>query len=350
MGSMPLVAMLVALFAAVASPAPAQAPTTTTVTGTVYLANGQPGTGTLVLSWPFFTTAAGQVVAADSLTVTIPSDGFVSVSLAPNQGATPAGEYYTAVFYMSDGSTSTQYWTVPAAASATLAAVQAQIMPAAQAVQTVSKAYVDQAISEISSGIASSGGTLTGPLFLNSDPTAPLQAADKHYVDTEVAAAGGGSGIVNSGTTSQIAYYNANGATVAGSAATVSSGGAGAFAGLDDAAGPNLPSYLESGSDEGTRLQNAINAFISSPGAGRAVSESVPARQTSVTWATNPFAALLNANGSVNIGNVYQLAVQIQPWQTVSTQAEIDLGQYAQVDCGDVYSAYDPLLGKAGIL
>ncbi|MGA7340409.1 MAG: hypothetical protein WBX18_07425, partial [Terracidiphilus sp.] len=88
----------------------AQAPSTTTVTGTVYLANGQPGSGTLVLSWPSFTTAAGQLVAADSTTVTIPSDGFVSVNLAPNQGATPSGQYYTAVYYMSDGSTNTQYW------------------------------------------------------------------------------------------------------------------------------------------------------------------------------------------------------------------------------------------------
>ena len=181
--------LLLGLFAAFFKTAPAQAPATTTVTGTVYLANGQAGSGTLVVSWPSFTTAAGQLVAADSLTVTIPSDGFVSVNLAPNQGATPAGEYYTAVFYMSDGSTSTQYWLVPSAAGATLAAVQAQVMPAAQAVQTVSKAYVDEAIAELSgSEITSSGGTLTGPLYLSGDPTQPLQAADKHYVDTEVGA------------------------------------------------------------------------------------------------------------------------------------------------------------------
>ena len=124
----------------------AQAVTTTTVQGTVYLANGQPGAGTLVISWPAFTTAAGQAVAADSTTVKLGPDGFVSVNLAPNVGATPAGEYYTAVYYMSDGTTSTQYWVVPAAAQASLAQVQSQVMPAAQAVQAVSKAYVDQAI------------------------------------------------------------------------------------------------------------------------------------------------------------------------------------------------------------
>jgi hypothetical protein len=87
----------------------AQAVSTTTVQGTVYLANGQAGSGTLHLSWPAFTTANGQSVAADSLTIAIAPDGFVSVKLAPNRGAMPAGLYYTAVLYMSDGTTSTQY-------------------------------------------------------------------------------------------------------------------------------------------------------------------------------------------------------------------------------------------------
>jgi len=87
----------------------AQSPSTTTVSGTVYLANGSAGSGTLVLNWPAFTTAAGQQVAADSINVTIPSNGLVSVNLAPNLGATPAGLYYTAVYYLSDGTTNTQY-------------------------------------------------------------------------------------------------------------------------------------------------------------------------------------------------------------------------------------------------
>jgi len=168
----------------------AQGVTTTTVQGTVYLANGQPGAGTLAISWPGFTTAAGQAVAADSMTLTIAPDGFVSVNLAPNQGATPAGEYYTAVYYMSDGTVNTQYWVVPAAANATLAQVQVQIMPAMQAVQAVSKAYVDEAITELSESLlTASGGTLSGPLYLNADPTQPMQASTKHYVDTQVATA-----------------------------------------------------------------------------------------------------------------------------------------------------------------
>ncbi|HEV2134197.1 MAG TPA: hypothetical protein VGR47_08030 [Terracidiphilus sp.] len=168
----------------------AQGVSTTTVQGTVYLATGQAAGGTLAVSWPAFTTAAGQLVAAGKTTVAIGADGFLSVNLAPNLGATPAGEYYTAIFYLSDGSVNTQYWVVPAAGQASLAQVQAQVMPAAQAVQAVNKAYVDQAVSQaLSTQITTSGGNLTGPLYLSGDPTQPLQAADKHYVDASVSGA-----------------------------------------------------------------------------------------------------------------------------------------------------------------
>ena len=181
-----LAVCLIAL--ALASIAPAQV-TTTTVQGTVFLANGQPGAGTLHISWPAFTTAANQAVAAGSLNIAIGVDGFVSVNLAPNLGATPAGLYYTAVYNMSDGSANTEYWVVPAAASATIGQVRSQVLPAAQAVQAVSKAYVDQAIAELAGSLlTASGGTLSGPLYLCCDPTQPLEAADKHYVDSTFAA------------------------------------------------------------------------------------------------------------------------------------------------------------------
>ena len=44
----------------------AQTVTTTTVQGTVYQANGSPESGTVLVSWPAFTTAAGLQVAAGS--------------------------------------------------------------------------------------------------------------------------------------------------------------------------------------------------------------------------------------------------------------------------------------------
>jgi hypothetical protein len=87
----------------------AQGFTTTTVQGTVYLANGHPGSGSLQVSWPAFTTANNQAVAAGRMNVTIGADGYVSLSLAANLGATPAGLYYTAVYHLSDGTTSTEY-------------------------------------------------------------------------------------------------------------------------------------------------------------------------------------------------------------------------------------------------
>ena len=87
----------------------AQGVSTTTVEGTVYLANGQPGSGTLEINWPAFTTSNNLAVGAGSLYVTVGADGQVSVNLAPNQGATPAGLFYTAVYYMSDGTVSTEY-------------------------------------------------------------------------------------------------------------------------------------------------------------------------------------------------------------------------------------------------
>ena len=188
---MGLLSMAVCLMGMIlGSAAQSQAISTTTVQGTVYLANGQPGTGTLMVSWPSFTTASGQLVVAGKTTVTIAPDGFMSVNLAPNQGATPAGLYYTAVYYLSDGTTNTQYWVVPAAAQATLGQIQSQLMPAAQAVQAVSKSYVDQAIAALAGGtLTVSGTTMTGPLTLCCDPTQPLQAADKHYVDENVALA-----------------------------------------------------------------------------------------------------------------------------------------------------------------
>ena len=176
------------LWTALAVGAYAQTISTTTVLGTVYLANGSPGSGTLQVSWPAFTTASNQAIAAGKLTVEIGADGFVSVNLAPNLGSSPAGLFYTAIYHMSDGTTSTEYWVIPAAAQASIGQVRSQVMPAAQAVQAVSKAFVDQAIQSVAQGnLAANGGQLTGPLYLTGDPTQALQAADKHYVDATFA-------------------------------------------------------------------------------------------------------------------------------------------------------------------
>ncbi len=87
----------------------------TTVQDTVYAANGTPAQGTVVVSWSAFTTAAGNSVAAGTTSAVIGAGGALSLALAPNAGATPTGSYYTAVFHLSDGTTSRQTWVLPAA-------------------------------------------------------------------------------------------------------------------------------------------------------------------------------------------------------------------------------------------
>ncbi len=162
---------------------------TTTVQGTVYRADGTPASGTVLISWPAFTTPQNQAVAAGSTSATIGADGFVSVNLTPNAGSLPAGNYYTAVYHLSDGTVTPEYWVVPSSGTAAIASVRAQLQPSTVAVQPVSEAYVSSAIASLgSSWLPLVGGTLTGPLSLNTDPTTSSQAATKHYVDQSSAA------------------------------------------------------------------------------------------------------------------------------------------------------------------
>ncbi len=179
----------------------------TTVSDTVFSANGQPAQGSVLVSWSAFTTAAGGAVAAGTTAATLGSGGTLSIALVPNAGATPTGSYYTAVFHLSDGTTSRQYWVVPVSGGPVkLAGIENSVLPTSVALQTVSKAYVDQAIATaVKLGVApgastttpsyvqKTGDTMTGALVLPGDPVSALQAADKHYVDAGLAAVGGGS-------------------------------------------------------------------------------------------------------------------------------------------------------------
>jgi hypothetical protein len=201
-----LLAALVAMMLAQGMTAMAQI-ATTTVQDTVYSANGTPATGSVVVSWNAFTTASGQSVPAGSTSATIGAGGLLTIALAPNAGSTPMGSYYTAVFHLGDGTTSREYWVVPVVAAgggvATLAAIKNQVLPASVAMQTVSKQYVDNAIAaaaaagsplDSSAYVLKAGDTMTGPLVLPGDPVSTTQAADKHYVDTSVAAVAAGLG------------------------------------------------------------------------------------------------------------------------------------------------------------
>ncbi len=91
--------------------------TTTLVAGILPRADGTPAQGTLLISWPDFTTAGGDTVAAGSKTVLLGSDGSVQIALFPNTGSTPQGTYYKVLKDLDDGTRSTEYWVVPQAAA-----------------------------------------------------------------------------------------------------------------------------------------------------------------------------------------------------------------------------------------
>ncbi|MGA2204363.1 MAG: hypothetical protein ABSD89_12980 [Halobacteriota archaeon] len=212
----------------------AQGPALTTISDTVYRADGSAASGTVLISWPSFQTAEGDAVAAGNLAVTIGPLGAFTAQLVPNVGASPAGTYYVVVLQLDDGTVRTEYWAVPATSPTTIAAVlttpgtglgnlavtqqyvnaavanlavdatvvhlagtetitgtkQFTVPPALPspvgANDAAPKGYVDAAVGNVGSGayVSIAGATMTGPLTLPADPAAPNQAADRHYVDS----------------------------------------------------------------------------------------------------------------------------------------------------------------------
>ncbi len=74
----------------------------TTISDVVYRADGTPARGTVVITWPAFSTADSRAIAAGSLSVPIASGGQLAVGLVPNSGGTPAGTYYKVVYKLDD--------------------------------------------------------------------------------------------------------------------------------------------------------------------------------------------------------------------------------------------------------
>ncbi len=103
-------------------PAPDPHPATTRVSDTVYRADGTPASGTVLISWPTFTTSDSKPVAAATKGVTLGTGGSLAVDLVPNVGATPAGAYYAVVFQL-EGAVRTEYWLVGATSPTTISAV-----------------------------------------------------------------------------------------------------------------------------------------------------------------------------------------------------------------------------------
>lgn len=190
---------------------------TTEVTDTIYRADGTPAAGSVLVSWPAFTTTTGQAVATGSTSATLGSGGVLDIRLTPNAGATPIGTYYTAIYHLNDGSVSREYWVVPVSQTPVhISAIRTTVLPTSVAMQTVSKSYVDTAIAAAVAGapldstnpyVLKAGDTMTGPLTLAGDPVTPSQAATKNYVDVNVAG-------VTSGLSQKVATFPAAGQTV----------------------------------------------------------------------------------------------------------------------------------------
>ena len=162
----------------------------TQVVDTVYRADGTAAAGTVLISWPAFTTADGKAVAAGSMSVRLGSGGAFTASLAPSTGAEPAGVYYRVVYQLTGQEPSTEYWVVPATGPTSIGAVRAKLMPPTVAAQVLTRDVADTNYVH-----AVGDQTVNGVLQFNSSPLVPTpqnagDAANKGYVDA-VAGSGG---------------------------------------------------------------------------------------------------------------------------------------------------------------
>ena len=175
-----------------ALPARCTEPNKTVVADTLYRADGTPARGTLLISWPAFSSADGKPVAAGTLSVKTAANGSVNIPLVPTQGATPSGTAYKVVISLDDGSTSTEYWSIPSLSPTTIAAIRSTQVPATMAMQVVSREYVD---GQLATTVRRHGDeTIEGVKSFVQSPLVPTPgdnaaAANKGYVDVALAAA-----------------------------------------------------------------------------------------------------------------------------------------------------------------
>jgi hypothetical protein len=216
---------------------PQSGPTLTSVIDTVYMADGSFAQGVLVITWPACRGGrdggGGRRIGRDA-----GNERCVECGAGVERGANPPGVYYTVVYQLGPDEVRTEYWVVPASSPATLAQVRAtpgsgtaaqpvsmQYVNTALAAKAndnavvhlagtetvtgtqsfavspnvptpvgtgdvTNKAYVNASIATVGAGnyLPTAGGTMSGPLRLSGNPTAPLQASAKQYVDASAAA------------------------------------------------------------------------------------------------------------------------------------------------------------------
>ena len=176
-----------------------QTPPLTTIADTVYRADGSPAQGTLLISWPEFTTSGGQAVAAGTNSVMLGAGGALSVALVPNVNATPANTVYTVVYQLNDGTVRTEYWIVPTTSPATLAEVRTTLGTPENAAQLATQQFVTAAVASKANDSAvvhlTGSETITGSKQFSvapslPNPVQPGDATNKQYVDNSRAERG----------------------------------------------------------------------------------------------------------------------------------------------------------------
>jgi len=187
----------------------AQGPSMTTISDTIYRADGTPAAGTVLISWPSFQTAEGDAVAAGRQSVTIGAGGAFTTTLVPNIGAAPSGVVYVAVYQLDDGTVRTEYWAVPTTSPTTISAIRST--PGTGLGNTaVTQQYVNAAVANraLDSAVVHLAGaeTITGTKQFAISPSLPqpvgnTDAATKGYVDTAVGNVGAGSYVLKAGDT-----------------------------------------------------------------------------------------------------------------------------------------------------
>lgn len=256
---------------------PGWAIATTAVSDTVYRADGTPAQGTLLVSWPSFTAADGSAVAAGSTTVTIAAGGGVQLQLTPNDGASPAGTYYTAVYHLSDGTVQKEFWVVPQLPTATIAMMRSKVVPAVVAQPIVSQQSVSATVqSTVANYLPLKGGALTGSLNLAGDPQSNLQAATKQYVDAH----GGGIAVLPTG----IVY------------------GQGSTGARASTAG-DLTSLFHSAGAPVTTTSTILNTAFTEKAAGTALNGTAPAAGSGAVWSATSIYTYATGGGLTATGN-----------------------------------------------
>lgn len=254
---------------------------TTTVAGTVYRADGSVAAGTLIVSWPAFVTADGAAVAAGTMTVQIGTSGAMSAALAPNEGATPAGSYYTAVYHLNDGTVNKEYWLVPQVPNATLAAVRAKVVPAAVAVPMIGTGSVSS-VYQLMSGnfLPLGGGTVSGDIIAKDGSPVASEAYVTQHASSGIAAA--------SGTVGAVQINNGQGSLGTDSGLTM------------DTANHilNIPGQMTTGPEE--NAPRAVYDPMNPKYAGGLGNATTPAQQQAVLQATLDQAACDERDGKVS--------------------------------------------------